>query len=76
MGKFKFSKRAYLKKVKDQQDWKGGEGRKEEKRKLVNKELHCHKYVDMDGRRATKVVEIKDSVCSSAGTCHADCSYR
>jgi hypothetical protein len=71
------SKRSRLNKIQKQRYWDGsvqGEGKP---RKLVNKKMHCHKYVTSEGRgRGTVIVEIKDSKCSIANRCYAMCKFR
>ncbi len=71
MGKFKFSKRAYLNKVKEKRDW---EDREEEEGGCpdVNKSMRCHKFVSLDrDQKGTVSVEIKSNKCDSAYMCSA-----
>jgi TPP-dependent indolepyruvate ferredoxin oxidoreductase alpha subunit len=78
MPKFKFSKRAYIKKVEKNRDW--DDKKKEEgggPKRLVNKDMNCRRYSDWEGRRfkGTKRVTIKNSSCSLAGECHSVCEF-
>ncbi len=76
MGKFKFSKRAYIDKVKERRDW---DGTKEEKKERpdINKTTRCRKYVSQDGDQSGSItVTIKSGVCDSAYMCSAICNFR
>jgi len=76
MGKFKFSKRAYMDKIKDRRDWDGdNEVRRE--RPDINKKMRCHKFVSLDRtQRSTITVEIKAGECDSSYMCSAICDFR
>lgn len=76
MGKFKFSKRAYVDKIKDRRDWEAGKdddtwhGDLNEKRK-------CIRFVSLDKfQKATLSVEIKEGKCDSAYMCSAKCDFK
>lgn len=74
MGKFKFSKKAYLKEIKEKRDWEGGAGAEKE-RPDVNKTMRCYKFTD-DGRGAAITVEIKAGKCDSSHRCSSICKFR
>lgn len=76
MGKFKFSKRAYVDKIKDQRDWEGG---KEEDtwHGDLNEKRKCIRFVSLDKfQKATIAVEIKEGKCDSAYMCSAKCDFK
>jgi hypothetical protein len=76
MGKFKFSKRAYVDKIKDQRDWEGG---KEEDtwHGDLNEKRKCIRFVSLDKfQKATLAVEIKDGKCDSGYMCSANCDFK
>ncbi|MEE8403499.1 MAG: hypothetical protein V3R93_07070 [Candidatus Hydrothermarchaeaceae archaeon] len=76
MGKFKFSKKAYLDKVKENRDWEGGKEVHRE-RPDINKTMHCHRFVSLDKeQRSTITVEIKAGECNSSYMCSVICNFR
>ncbi|MEE8401001.1 MAG: hypothetical protein V3R86_02460 [Candidatus Hydrothermarchaeaceae archaeon] len=76
MGKFKFSKRAYIDKIKERKDW-DGEKEVEKERPNINKKMRCRKFVDVgDGRRSSITVEVKGGKCDSSYLCSAICNFK
>lgn len=75
MGKFKFSKRAYIKEIKEKREWESGK-EVEKERPPVNKTMRCYKF-DTDGSRGAAItVEIKAGKCDSSYRCSSICKFR
>lgn len=77
MGKFRFSKKAYLKKIKEKRDWEEGSKDAEKERPDVNKTMRCYRFVGLDGQRGVTItVEIKAGKCDSSYRCSSVCKFR
>lgn len=77
MGKFKFSKKAYLKEIKEKRDWEPGRTEPEKERPDVNKTMRCYKFAGGEGAAIT--VEIKAGKCDLSYQClasPAQCKFR
>lgn len=76
MGKFKFSKKAYLNNIKEKRDWESREEVQRE-RPDINKKMRCHRFVSLDReQKGTITVEIKTGKCDSSYMCSAICDFR
>jgi hypothetical protein len=76
MGKFKFSKRAYVDKIKERRDWED-EGAFEKGRPDVNEKRNCIRFVSLDRlQKASVSVEIKAGKCDSGYMCSAKCDFK
>ena len=76
MSKFKFSKRAYMEKIKERRDWEGG-GEEPSGLPDVSKKMDCIRFVSLDRlQKGTISVEIKAGKCDSSYMCSAKCNFR
>ncbi len=76
MGKFKFSKRAYMDKIKDRRDWEDG-GEDDKWRGDINEKKDCMRFLSLDKlQKGTITVEIKAGKCDSSYMCSAICDFR